>query len=208
MNVNEDIAYETIQRTNDFHDNESNNKIVSASNIRTKLSKGIDINNFVPEGVANNIISIQKQKLFELIKSKIITDNNLYNYIDVDSGIHNRLNKFIKTSKSLDEYIENIKPKRLTYNRINRMLVHILLGMTKEDNRKTKIEYIKILGFNSKGQEYIKKIKRHLNTSHIPKKDTRLYEYEQRSALIFELITGINTYDFENNNKPITLEEL
>ena len=44
------------------------------------------------------------------------------------------------------------------------MLIHILIGLTKEDKRKLKhIEYVRILGLNSNGQSYINSIKKDLN---------------------------------------------
>ena len=45
------IKYESIQRTNDYHDIKSNNNIVSASNIRAKLKVNEDISRFVPFNV-------------------------------------------------------------------------------------------------------------------------------------------------------------
>ena len=49
-----------------------------------------------------------------------------------------RLKKVIKEVTSLSELIEKTKSKRYTYNRIKRMLIHILIGLTKEDKRKLK----------------------------------------------------------------------
>ena len=40
------------------------------------------------------------------------------------------------------------------------MLIHILIGLTKKDNDQTKLDYIKILGFNKLGQQYLKDIRK------------------------------------------------
>ena len=72
------------------------------------------------------------ERLFQILKYKIISDNNLSCYQTVDEGIENRIMKFIHQSNSIDELISNIKTKRYTYNKISRMLVHILCSFTKD----------------------------------------------------------------------------
>ena len=64
---------------------------------------------------------------------------------------------YINKSKNIDEFINNIKTKRYTYNKLNRIFIHILLGFLKTDN--IDIEYIKILGFNNNGKKYLNNIK-------------------------------------------------
>ncbi|MCR5223766.1 MAG: nucleotidyltransferase family protein, partial [Bacilli bacterium] len=43
----------TIQRTNGYHDNNSNDNIISASNIRNKLLNNQNIDKYIPEGKIN-----------------------------------------------------------------------------------------------------------------------------------------------------------
>ena len=77
----------------------------------------------------------------------------------MDEGIDNRLKKYIYNAYSLEELIQNVKTKRYTYNRIKRLLVHILVNYTKEDNQKD-YNYIRVLGFNNKGKKYLNRIKK------------------------------------------------
>ena len=143
----------TIKRTNDYHDTNSNNKIISASNIREKIKNNIKIDNYVPN--KEYINKVNYELYFNLLKYKIITDTNLNKYLTVDEGIENRLKKVINECNTLDELILKVKTKRYTYNRINRMFIHILIGLTKEDKSKTlHNEYIRILGFNNIGKRY------------------------------------------------------
>ncbi len=191
----------TIKRTNNYHDIVSNDNIISASNIRNKLNNNINIDKYIPSN--SNIININYDLLFKLIKYKIITDNNLSQYETVDEGIENKLKKEIYKSNNIDELIHNIKSKRYTYNRLKRMLIHILLGIKKNDSN-IKLEYIRLLGFNNKGKLYLHSIK-----SSIPiitkyrNIDSKIKLYEDRASLIYSLITNIDTYTYENNNKPI-----
>ena len=59
----------------------------------------------------------------------------------IDSISPTRIKEYINKSNSLDELINNIKTKRYTYNKISRMLTHILFGHTKEDSQNKEINY-------------------------------------------------------------------
>ena len=124
----------TIKRTNDYLDTLANDDVISATNIRNKLKNKENIDKYVPKGISSYINNIDLNNYFDLLKYKIITDDNLDKYLDVDEGIHYRLKKVIDISNSFDELLDNIKSKRYTYNKIRRMLIHILIGFTKEDN--------------------------------------------------------------------------
>ena len=192
----------SIKRTNDYHDTHSNDLIVSASNIRNKIKNNENISEFIPKNVINCIKKINEEKLFELLKFKIVTEHDLSKYLTVDEGIENKLKKEILNVCTIKELIEKIKTKRYTYNKINRMLIHILIGLLKVDN-KLDIDYIKILGFNSAGRNYLNNIKKDLNISLCINLKSKIYHYEILSSLIYDLITDSNTYDFEIKNKPV-----
>lgn len=161
---NANITPISIKRTNDYHNKELNEKITSASSIRENIEKK-DIKKYVPKITYNylkNDIALN-EKYFPLLKYKIISENNLEIYEDVIEGMHNKLKKEINNSNNFDELIKNIKSKRYTYSRLKRMLIHILISYTKEENSKKEIKYIRILGFNKKGREYLNKIKKEVN---------------------------------------------
>ena len=193
----------TIKRTNDYLDTTSNDDIISASNIRNKIINNEDIIKYIPNTTLPYIKNINFTKLFELLKYKIIIDQNLDKYLDVDEGIENRLKKVIINCNSIDDLIKNLKTKRYTHNKIQRMLIHILIGLTKEDNKKIELDYIKVLGFNIKGQDYLKKIKKDVNLPLINNKKSLVYHYELIASQIYDLITMDNSIKFETSNSPI-----
>ena len=193
----------TIKRTNDYLDITSNEDIISASNIRNKLLNNIDIAKFVPKDTLKYLKNVSLNNYFNILKYKIMTDNNLNSYLDVDEGIHNRLKKIILEVNNTDELIEKLKTKRYTYNRLKRMLIHILIGFTKEDNLKLQLDYIKVLGFNELGKKYLNNIKKEVNISLTPLKNSLIYEYELKAAFIYDLITNSDSYKFELSNKPL-----
>ncbi len=200
--LNLNMKYECIKRTSSYHDLKSTNKIVSASNIRNKFKNQKNINKYLPSKVKDELKNINEDLLFTLLKYKINTCDNLEIYLDVDEGIENRIKKVINSSKNMEDLIMKIKSKRYTYNKIRRMLIHILLDFKKSDNL-NKIEYIKILGFNQKGQDYLNKIKKEINISlnQIPSSNT--FKLEQKATIIYDLLTNSNEQKFLIANKPI-----
>ena len=198
----------TIKRTNDYHDIENNSDIVSASNIRERLIKKEDISSKVPQDVYEILKNKKTEnKYFEYLKYKIISEQDLNKYLDVDEGLHTRIKDQIQKSNNLEELIQNIKTKRYTYNKISRMLNHILCSLTKEENKINDLEYIRILGFDSKGKEYLSKIKKDIKTPILNKYDTKKYktlEIEKRVTDIYSLIyEDITTLEIQN--KPIQI---
>ena len=206
-NNNYSIKPLTIKRTNDYLDTLSNEEIVSATNIRNKLNNKQKIDKLVPKIVLPYIKNIDMNILFALLKYKIISDTNLEKYLDVDEGIENRLKKIINTCQNIDDLINKIKSKRYTYNKIKRMLIHILIGLTKEDNNNLSLDYIKILGFNDKGKMYLNNSKKNIKIPIMVNKDSLIYKYELTCASIYDLITNDNNLTFENSNKPVKWHE-
>ncbi len=201
--INPKIEAVTITRTNQYHDLLSNEEIISASNIRAKIQNNLAIEKFIPVYPISLLIKIDQIKLFNLLKYKLLSDDNLARYLTVDEGIENRLREKIMVVNSFEELITAVKTKRYTYNKIKRMLTHLLVGLTKEDNQNRSLAYIKVLGFNKQGQKYLYRLKKKIL---IPLKvdyNSSQAKYELRASQIYDLLTKENTYQFELNQKPI-----
>ncbi|MBP5683990.1 MAG: nucleotidyltransferase family protein, partial [Bacilli bacterium] len=140
---------------------------------------------------------------FELLKYKILSENDLSKYLDVNEGLDKRIKSSIMKAHNLDELIKLIKTKRYTYNKINRVLLHILTGTTKEDYDKlNKISYIRVLGFSNQGQKYLKVIKKN---SSIP----IITNYHELNDYILDYELKItNIYNFLIDKEELNLVEL
>ncbi len=202
LQINPNIKPVSIQRTSQYHDIQSKEEIVSATNIRTKLKKQEDITKYLPKIAYKNIKNINEDLLFTLLKYKIKTCADLSVYLDIDEGIENRLVKFIDKTNSLEDLIKSIKSKRYTYNKINRMLLHILLDFKKTDNLNN-LEYIRILGFNQKGQTYLNKIKKEITKPLNPVYNSQTYKLEQKAIFLYDLLTNSQEKERERKNKPL-----
>ena len=212
----------SIQRTNNYHqeklflnnssnqNNNLNNNIISANLIRKLHQDNIDITPHIPSSTYQYLYQkLSIDNAYNLLKYKIITNkNNLSNYLTVDEGIENRIIKYINKSNTWNELVMNIKTKRYTYNKINRMLIHILLDITKEDNNKE--IYLRILGFNQTGRNYLNKIKKDIQLPiYTNYKDnlSNVFDIEFKSTYIYSLITNdYNLINQEYQNKPIIIK--
>lgn len=200
------IKPETIKRTNNYHSLETNNKISSASAIRNLIKDNTPFQEFIPK----NTLSINEtfhniEDYFPLLKYKIITEENLDKYQTVDLTYSKKIKKVINECQTRDELIHLLKKKHDTYNKISRMLLHILCNFTKEKaNTFKEITYIRILGFNTKGREYLNIIKKNIDIpiiSKINKNKDQMLEFELETSKIYDIPYQGNSYEKEYNRK-------
>lgn len=181
-----------IKRENNYHDTKILH-ITSATAIRNGLFYKKDISPAIPSFMKeylkeDNLHFIEDY--FNLLKYKIITEDNLSIYQTVDKDIESTLKKEILEATSYGDLIERVKSKRYTYNKIARMLLHILIGFTKKEAEGlTEITYIRILGFNKLGQDYLKKIKKDLHIPVISKfmRNNKMLALELKATTIYSL---------------------
>lgn len=154
----------TIKRTNNHNSTLLTKYITSASSIRENIRKK-NIKKYVPKDTYKYLKRKKYfiEDYFSLLKYKILSENDLSIYQGVEEGIENKIKKVIYDSNSYDELIMNIKSKRYTYSKIKRMLLCILIGYTKKEAKIRKINYIRVLGFNNKGRDYLNKIKKEIS---------------------------------------------
>ena len=199
------IKPEVIKRTNDYLDKElSNNYISSASAIREALKNNINIDKHIPKNeieFINNMHFIDDY--FNILKYKIITEEDLSIYMDVDEGLDMLLKKKIDEANNYNELVNIIKSKRYTYNRINRMLIHILCNFTKEKaNKFREIKYIRILGLNDIGSKYLNSIKKDIDIpiiSKVMREKDEMLQYEIDTTRIYDLFNRSDLVNKEYN---------
>jgi len=166
----------TIKRfKTDYNSTEPHTEIASATAIRKIISE--DDFEMVKRVMPTSAFEILKNEidqgrgpiLPEAFETAILTQlrrtdiKSLANNLDVSEGIENRIKKASLSSGSLAELLVKIKTKRYTLTHIQRIIMCNLLGINKEDselfNANGGPQYIRILGFNSKGKELLSKIK-------------------------------------------------
>lgn len=203
------IKYINIKRTTSYHGSEVLNNITSASNIRKLYLSDNSIDNLIPFD-KKYLYKIDMNKYYNILKYKILAeDTSISKYQTVDEGIESRIIKSIYISNNYEELIQNIKTKRYTYNKISRMLLHILVGFTKEEANNISIDYIRILGFTRSGQEYLNKIKKELSIPLVigyKKNISKILDIELKATKIYALVADMSLIKREYQIKPIIKE--
>ena len=186
------IIPETIKRTNSYHSKELKTNISSGTAIREALKRNESVENQIPNDTTSYYNNIHKMDdYFDLLKYKILTEEDLSKYQLVEEGIDKKLKREIQHSTNYDDFIKRIKSKRYTYNKLSRMLLHILCNFTKERAKQwQKPEYIRILGFNKKGRDYLNQIKKELTLpiiSKITKNKNSMLQFELETTSIYNI---------------------
>lgn len=149
----------------------NNSDFISSSEIRKLFRdtafEDINIGNFVPTFVfdslkesyynGNIVISLKtfERELFYILRTLSFAD--IKNIPDLPDNMITNLKKAANLCNSLDELINSLKNKSITQARIQRILLYILLGITKKDIELSKniIPYIRIIGMNDNGKRLL-----------------------------------------------------
>lgn len=196
----------SIKRIGKYHEKEVNNKIISASLIRKLYLSKKDITpHILPKTQKYLYSNLSLENYFPYLKYKILSTKDLSIYQTVEEGIENRIKNVIAKSNTWQELIENIKTKRYTYNKINRMLIHILTDFTKEEAKQLDIDYIRLLGFSTNGQKYLNSIKKDITLpiiTNYKKNFSKLLDLELRAISIYHLPLNQASLEKEFKNHP------
>lgn len=135
--------------------------LTSATNIRNLYREGIDFSKFVPEITRKKLYNEKdfiNSSLISIIKYDLLDNQkHLMNTMDYEKGIENRIISFFDKTNSFYELADLSSTKRITTSRIKRMIINSLIRVKKEEvfSALKDEPYIRILGFNKKGQDYL-----------------------------------------------------
>lgn len=154
----------------DYNSKQEKNGIASATAIRTMIQNNKNIHRVIPYETyelideckeKGNIISslsvFEKEIIYTLRK---MTLSEIAALPDVSEGLENKIKFAANNFNTLEDLIANIKSKRYTQSRIQRILLYALLNISQKDiNASKKVTpYIRVLGFNKHGKRIISAI--------------------------------------------------
>lgn len=153
------------------------------------------------------VIDISKFEKEILYAIRRLSADDIKNFPEVTEGLENAIKNASNSCNNLSELINMIKSKRYTHTRIQRILLYILLNITKKDmylSRKN-IPYARILGYSPQGKELISEIYRAnpkitLITSvknFLDSSNNKTYKYMLNKDI---LATNIYTLAYNNNS--------
>lgn len=223
--INSDIIPMAIKRESaGFHSTEVIGDIASATAIRKKIYE--ESYEEVEKVIPNNCLMLLRKEVkgnqiakienyYNILKYSIISQPEKLKYIqDIEQGFDIRVYKGVLNSKNFEQFFSQIITKRYTISRVYRILTHILLDMDTEITEKVKTTpppYCRILGINSKGREYVRKVKKELEillisnvknvNEKLSKHGTVMFEFDNRADEIYKILNY-----YEKRKNPIVVE--
>ncbi|MGE5404224.1 MAG: nucleotidyltransferase [Candidatus Saccharibacteria bacterium] len=164
----------TVHRKGSGYYEPGNTEFPSATYIRTQIAAGTPVEQLIGLPPATRQIlsrefakgsgPVNQAQLTELalFMLKRLSPNELAQIYDVTEGLENIFKKAGATSSSLDELFEKIKSKRYNRTRLNRILLYVLINLTKqicEDFDSSGPLYLRLLGFSPCGQKILQDMK-------------------------------------------------
>ena len=160
-----------------YHDDTlDSERIASATGIRKSFfgsGKLDDVSDFMPEATRNLLLQWQAdmkafgnwESFYPFLRYVIIRDgpSRLREIADVSEGIENLIFRAAQSKDSFQAFMEEVKSKRYTWTRIQRMLTHIVTGFTKEmRDEMEKASYLRLLGMTNEGRLFLNGRKKNL----------------------------------------------
>ena len=153
-----DIVPVSIQRTNEYMSTDLN-VISSATAIRKAVKQGKDVSMTCPIEISEPIFS---EDLYPYIRKLLISSDksDISKIFMMSEGMENLFKENAFRYDDYEDFIANCISRRYTRSRIQRILMHTANQIKKEDVEDLpENDYIRVLGFNHKGQQYLRSIK-------------------------------------------------
>ena len=173
--MDSDMEPFTITRVSShYHDEELQEEFSSASAIRNEIMNNEEFNleGQIPDESLDLLIDnhqlrypVYTNDFSLLLKYRLLNETNesLCEYADVSEDLANRIINLRNNYLNFEQFCDILKTKDVTYSRISRALLHILLEIKKTDM--TSIQHARVLGFRKDSTAVLSAIK---ETSSIP----------------------------------------
>ena len=175
----------SIQRTNDYH-SEDMKVIASATAIRKAVKENADISMATDIEINDPIFN---DDLYPYLRTLLFTmaKDDLQKIFLVDEGIENLLKEKAVLHDNYEDFVNACVSRRYTRSRIQRILIMIACQIKKEEvNNLPENDYIRVLGFNEKGRQYIRELKEEVNFITLFKNIPEPYkDIEWRASLLY-----------------------
>lgn len=220
----------TIKREgSDYNSDELTGAYASASAIRKLLETTYPddtyrsiLKDYIPEDVLTLLLS---QKAYNRLDNysdylhyKLLSErgDGFTSYADIHRDLSDKIIKFLPKYTTISEFTDLLKSKDLTYTRIQRSLLHILLGIKQESLDSLKQDnypvYLRLLGFRKESSHLLAVIRESANTTVISRmSDTFKIEDKKQKELLDQDVLASDIYhliipDSKNEyQKPVTI---
>lgn len=202
-----------IKREGEYNSIDMSRTFASATGIRNSISNNSkDYVRHIPDECGEMLSYISSYPVYSddfymcLASNVLMNPDSLSDYFDVSEHLANSINNQLQDCNSFDELALSISGKHTTVTHCNRALIHIILGITKEDiNNCISMNYnsyIRLLGFKKESAVILKHIKANSSLPIISKmSDTERILPAQTLDMLRRNIQCDNLYRFVFNQK-------
>lgn len=214
-----------------YHDTEIDTELPSASAIREAILN-TNVNSSSQADALDSISNAMPAEAFVLLKNIIkcnqaidINDfssalgycllghgnNGFSSYADSNQNFSNKIKNNLKDYVHFEDFVQTLKTKDMTYTRVNRCLLHILLGIKQTDYTIGRAigfaPYLRILGFKNASSSLLSEVKRTTDTPIISKvaDASILLDYETNKVFEKDIFASNLYYQHvarKSNTKP------
>lgn len=161
-----------------YHSFDLQQEYCSASAIRKRMQDASDENrakdlsrHLPPETVqtllADDVCFLTEQDFSDVLFYKLLCEreHGYSAYADVSKDLSNRIRRSLFSFTDYKSFCETLKSRDVTYARVSRNLLHILLNLKKTDYEKGKrcgyVPYLRLLGFRKEAAPFFSELKKH-----------------------------------------------
>lgn len=192
-----------IQRVgSDYHDQQIDGHLSSATAIRQAVVSGQPIDQAVPSATAVALKQVSHVPswvdLYPLLRNHLIQApvDELGQYYEVAEGLEYRMKEVASRQLTFAGFNRAVKSKRYTYARLLRAYLYTLLEMTKDQVQdKIAHPYLHVLGFTERGQHYLHDIKKSVTlplvTNVNQKVRDQVLQLDYRAGKLYQMFNGV-----------------
>lgn len=201
----------TIPRLgNQYSDkNLSESRFSSATSLRKALEEERleEATRYMPELLARKIMAnvpLSNADIFGTLKVIINRSDHteLRKIYMMTEGLEYRIKSKIRQHDSYESFINDVKTKRYTRTRLNRLMISILLNITEDKMKTYKLpDAVRILAMNQTGQKYLKSLPDKVGTiTNVNSKSRNILQNEIAATDIYNVFAKSDRNDF---NTPV-----
>ncbi|WP_017548444.1 nucleotidyltransferase [Salinicoccus carnicancri] len=208
-----DIEPLTIPRLGNRFDDEnlSESRFSSATSLRKALMENrlTEAARYMPKTLAGEIANgtpLSNADIFDSLKIIIsrMSHMELRGIYMMTEGLEHRIKDRVRHHNSYDSFINDVKTKRYTRTRLNRLMISILLNITKDKMKDYVLpDAVRVLAMNRTGQEYLRQLPEDLEIiTNVNSKNRNSVMPEIAATDIYNVFSGSDRNDF---NTPVII---
>ena len=201
----------TIPRLGNQYSDEnlSESRFSSATSLRKALEEERleETIRYMPELLARKIMAnvpLSNADIFGTLKVIINRSDHteLRKIYMMTEGLEYRIKSKIRQHDSYESFINDVKTKRYTRTRLNRLMISILLNITEDKMKTYKLpDAVRILAMNQTGQKYLKSLPDKVGTiTNVNSKSRNILQNEIAATDIYNVFAKSDRNDF---NTPV-----